>query len=110
MSYIEPIKNINEFKFYIYGNKHALNNSVFNHNGIGIESPDIYDNKSPKENGLIDLKMGTTNNNLMCSTCNFNSLYCPGHTGHIRLEVPMFHIKFFPIIKDILNTKDNPSF
>lgn len=103
MSYIEPVKSINEFKFYIYGNKHALNNSVFNHNGAGIESPDIYDNKSPKENGLIDLKMGTTNNNLMCSTCNFNSLYCPGHTGHIRLEAPMFHIEFFPIIKDILN-------
>ena len=103
MSYIEPIKSINEFKFYIYGNKYALNNSVFNHNSNGLESAEIYDNKLPKENGMIDLKMGTTNNNLMCTTCNFNSIYCPGHTGHIKLEAPMFHIEFYPIVKNILN-------
>ena len=107
MSYIdntlEPIKSINEFKFYIFGNKYSLNNSVFNHNSQGLESADIYDNKIPKEGGMIDLRMGTTNNNLMCTTCNLNSIYCPGHSGHITLEAPMYHIGYYPIVKNILN-------
>ncbi len=29
-----------------------------------------------------------------CTTCNLNHLYCPGHPGHIKLPVPVYHPVF----------------
>ena len=66
MSVIEPVSNINNLKFYIYGNNQVLNNSVFSSQTNGISSSDIYENKNPKEGGLIDMRMGTTNNAYIC--------------------------------------------
>lgn len=30
-----------------------------------------------------------------CSTCHLDYKYCPGHTGHIALPVPVYHPLFF---------------
>ena len=103
MSVIEPVSNINNLKFYIYGNDQVLNNSVFSSQTNGISSSDIYENKKPKEGGLIDMRMGTTNNAYICSTCNLISANCPGHFGHMKLKAPMFHIEFLPYVRNILN-------
>lgn len=100
---IEPISNITNLKFYIYGNKQVLNNSVFDSQTKGLYSGDIYENKLPKEGGLIDRRMGITNNAFICSTCNLTNAHCPGHFGHIKLKVPMFHIEFLPYLRNILN-------
>ena len=103
MASIEPISNITNLKFYIYGNNQVLNNSVFDPHSKGLYSGDIYENKLPKEGGLIDRRMGITNNAYICSTCNLTSTYCPGHFGHIQFKVPMFHIEFLPYLRNILN-------
>jgi len=42
----------------------------------------------PKDNGIFDLKMGTTEKGMTCASCNQKRDKCPGHFGHIVLEKP----------------------
>ena len=51
------------------------------------------DNGYPTENGINDLRMGTTDKKL-CSTCKCNFKDCPGHFGYIHLATPVFHVGF----------------
>jgi len=37
------------------------------------------------EDGLYDPAMGPNNRRERCITCGLNSMYCPGHCGHIDL-------------------------
>lgn len=100
---IEPIRTINGIEFTIFGNEDIQNYSAFDKKTNGISIPELYDNQEPKKNGLIDPRMGSTNDNIICDTCNFNSKYCVGHFGHIKLESPVYHIGYFSYIKKILN-------
>ncbi len=52
----------------------------------------------PKEGGLLDLRLGTTERGLNCATCGCSELYCPGHFGHIELAKPVYHIGFMPFL------------
>lgn len=99
---IEPINIINGIEFSIFGNENVLAYSVFDRKSNGIYIPELYDNQEPKQNGLIDPRMGSTNDNILCNTCNLSSKYCVGHFGHINLETPVYHIGYFPIVKKIL--------
>ena len=51
------------------------------------------DNGYPTENGINDLRMGTTDKKL-CATCKCNFKDCPGHFGYIHLATPVFHVGF----------------
>ncbi|KAH7649136.1 DNA-directed RNA polymerase I [Cryptosporidium bovis] len=46
-----------------------------------------------KIGGLHDLRMGPLNNRDFCGTCGSRN-DCPGHIGHIELELPAFHPLF----------------
>lgn len=89
-------------EFSILGNREVTNMSVID-NVNGIEYPELNDKTDKKLNGLIDPKMGTTDNSVLCSTCKYNVTYCPGHFGHITLAKHYFHIGFIAIIKKILS-------
>ena len=52
------------------------------------------DNGNPTEGGINDLRMGTTDKKLRCSTCKCNFNDCPGHFGYIHLAKPVFHVGF----------------
>ena len=39
--------------------------------------------------GLYDPKMGPLDNQSTCVTCHQSSINCPGHFGHIELNVPV---------------------
>ncbi|MES1920922.1 DNA-directed RNA polymerase II subunit rpb1, variant 2 [Bonamia ostreae] len=56
----------------------------------------------PKENGLLDLRMGTTDEGFLCQSCQGNRTECPGHFGHVELARPMFHIGFLGVALKIL--------
>ncbi len=56
----------------------------------------------PKEGGLLDLRLGTTERGLNCATCGCSELYCPGHFGHIELAKPVYHIGFMPFLLKVL--------
>ncbi|KAF7457203.1 DNA-directed RNA polymerase [Cryptosporidium felis] len=54
-----------------------------------------------KVGGLHDLRMGPLNNRDFCGTCG-NRNDCPGHLGHIELELPVFHPLFLSKLVKIL--------
>ena len=98
----DRIKAICKLEFGILGNNEIKNISALGKDTNGIEIPDLYDVLEPKRNGLIDPRMGTTDNSIDCATCGYNNAYCIGHFGHINLAEPVFHIGFLSYIKKIL--------
>lgn len=72
------------------------------HSVVEIESYDLYEKGCPKAGGLYDLRMGTTDKQYKCQTCNCDIINCPGHFGHIELCEPVFNICFLKTIHKIL--------
>ncbi len=70
---------------------------------VEIKHKELYEYKRPKEEGLIDLSMGTSESSVICATCKGTMVQCPGHFGHIELAVPVYHPGFVPIVKKILD-------
>jgi len=100
--YNEKTSLINKIEFTILGNREIKNMSVLDRNTPGLVVPDLYDNTEPKKNGLIDTRMGITNNDLDCSTCGLAANFCPGHFGHMDLAEPVYHMGFYDYIIKIL--------
>ena len=46
-------------------------------------------------NSLYDERLGTMDNNKNCITCGLNNKLCPGHFGHIELNVDIIHPLFY---------------
>ena len=101
----ENIKYIKEIEFTIFGNQEVKKYSVI---GKRDDSNTIIfwetyeSNNEPKKNGIIDLRLGTTNNNKECATCGQNSTRCPGHFGLVDLVEPVLHYGWKDNIKTIL--------
>ena len=101
--YDDKIRELDRIDFDIYGNREVRNSSVFGKDSQGIDIPDLYDNMEPKKGGLIDARLGTTNNSLDCATCGMDTTNCVGHFGHIVLTDCVYHVGFLPSLKKILN-------
>ena len=56
----------------------------------------------PMENGCLDTKLGVSDKVSKCATCHRKLADCAGHFGHVKLELPVFHIGFFKAIVTIL--------
>ena len=69
-----------------------------------ITNIDLYEkNGEPKFGGLNDPRMGTTDKNILCKTCKYNTEKCPGHFGHIDLATPVYNTVFLDKVKKILS-------
>lgn len=90
-------KRIISIQFGLFSPEEIRRGSV-----VHVLHPETVENGVPKDNGLIDLRMGTTERNFLCQTCNSTSYECVGHYGHIELTKPMFHIGYLGKIKKIL--------
>lgn len=99
----EDVKPIDHIDFSILGNDVVKKMSCFGKDSVGVDIPDLYDNMEPKRGGLIDTRMGTTDNYIDCATCGLNATYCPGHFGHIDLAEPVFHMGYINFVKKILS-------
>jgi len=71
---------------------------IVNRSAAEIITQETYDGDIPKTGGLFDRRMGVIDNNMVCLSCNQKSSMCPGHMGHIRLAVPVFHVQFMNIV------------
>ncbi|KAI5789730.1 hypothetical protein DFH27DRAFT_571828 [Peziza echinospora] len=65
-----------------------------------IVNPTTFDDTSihirPNAGGLYDPALGANRElGIVCSTCNLDYKFCPGHMGHISLPVPVFHPIYF---------------
>ncbi|KAK4229305.1 DNA-directed RNA polymerase III subunit RPC1 [Podospora fimiseda] len=78
------------------------------HQGVlEVSDPLLYDvanDRKPFPNSLLDPRMGTskTDRESKCATCNQGLQDCPGHFGHIRLPLPVFHIGYLKYIQATL--------
>jgi DNA-directed RNA polymerase II subunit RPB1 len=100
--YNEKTAPISRIDFTILGNKEIKNISVLGKNTPGLLKYEFYDNSEPLKGGLIDQRMGVTSNELECSTCGLDSNSCPGHSGHITLAQPVFHLGYFDHVISVL--------
>ena len=62
-----------------------------------VSKRNLYDmpDRKPSENGLLDPRLGTSDKKQPCETCGGQLKECAGHFGHIKLELPVFHIGYF---------------
>ena len=88
--YGPDVKNIKEVSFCIYTNDMVKKYSAVRSDPFGINVPDSYDNYEPKKGGLVDLRLGTCDIYLNCTTCGQNSNDCEGHFGHTELSEYLF--------------------
>jgi DNA-directed RNA polymerase II subunit RPB1 len=100
-TYDSSIINIDRIEFGILGNNEIKNMSAIKEEE-GISKSESYNNFEPVIGGLVDKRLGITDPYFECSTCGLNSIKCPGHFGHIKLEEPVYHIGYIPFIKKIL--------
>lgn len=60
-------------------------------------------NGEPKEGGLADLRMGSSERFVVCTTDGMDREEgCPGYFGHIELATPLFHIGFNRTVLKVL--------
>ena len=54
-----------------------------------IEFPETFEegNQRPKVGGLSDSRLGTVDRNFKCETCDEDITECPGHFGHIEVNL-----------------------
>lgn len=51
-----------------------------------ISKPTLFEGMMPTQEGVYDLKLGTTDYELICGTCKHGKKQCMGHRGHIELK------------------------
>ena len=99
-----PTSTIARLDFSLVSNEDVLARSVIkNPDNEGISVPEIFHNNRPVKNGVVDDRLGTTDNHSLCGTCGLKAIYCEGHFGHIKLAEPVFHISFMTYIQKILS-------
>ncbi|KAJ3171954.1 DNA-directed RNA polymerase II subunit rpb1 [Geranomyces variabilis] len=70
---------------------------------VKVEHSEFYETENnPKQGGLLDRRLGTTDRNFKCATCDENMTDCPGHFGHIDLAKPVFHAGMIKKVKKVL--------
>lgn len=99
---VDTIQTIKRIDFSLYGNKAVLADSVIS-DPNGITVPEITHNGEPVQDGVLDKRLGVTENDLICSTCGENGYRCPGHFGHIHFTEPVYHMGLILYLKNILS-------
>ncbi len=70
-----------------------------------IVTPELYDKEGyPVDGGLMDIRLGVIDPGLTCKTCSSKLKECPGHFGYIELARPIVHLKYVPVILNILKS------
>ena len=100
--YSEDINSIERIDFSLLTNNDVKKYSAVRKDPFGINIAESYDNYEPKKGGLVDLRLGTCDPYLNCTTCGLNSLECPGHFGHTELAEPVYHFGLMNHLKTLL--------
>ncbi|KAJ3073317.1 DNA-directed RNA polymerase II subunit rpb1 [Podochytrium sp. JEL0797] len=92
-----PLKRVSWIQFGLLSPDETMAMSV-----AEIDRPEYKENDKIIPGGVLDPRMGTTDRNFKCQTCNENMTDCPGHFAHIKLAKPVFHPGYLVMIKKIL--------
>jgi len=63
---------------------------------------EVKESKLSGENSVNDDRMGVIQNYSKCVTCGCDNKTCPGHFGHIELNIPICHPKHYDTILEFL--------
>lgn len=80
-------------RFGLNGDANIKAKSVFQ-----VKNAEVIKGNSPAPDGIYDLRMGSTESSLICSTCYKEGGKCLGHNGHMELSKPIFQ----PITKEAI--------
>ena len=98
MSHILPdIKNVEGVQFSISSPEDIRKHSV-----VEVTKFETYEKDVPVIKGLFDIRMGVTDRDIICGTCNQKNSCCPGHFGHIELCKPVLNYHFIQTIIKLL--------
>ena len=67
-----------------------------------VNTTTLYEKSLPRPFGINDLRMGTTDRKLRCSTCHNDMVVCNGHPGHMDLPIPVYHVAYIPYLVKVL--------
>ena len=101
-AYTRDVKKPKYIMCSVLGADEILGRSCFGRDNPGIEFADLYENNEPHKGGLADPRFGPFNFDSICATCGYNSTYCDGHFGHMKLAEPFYHYGFVDHVKKIL--------
>ncbi|CUI14455.1 DNA-directed RNA polymase III large subunit, putative [Bodo saltans] len=57
-----------------------------------------------KDFGVNDRRLGVCDRTGLCATCGLKSIDCVGHSGHVDLALPVFHLGYFTTVLRICRT------
>ena len=74
---------------------------------LEVVTRDIYNlpDRQPRVGGVLDRRMGVSDNVSTCETCGHRMADCVGHYGYIKLVLPVFHVGFFKHLSLIHNRR-----
>ena len=75
---------------------------IRNHSVVEVTKFETYEKDVPVIKGLFDIRMGVTDRDVVCSTCNQKNTCCPGHFGHIELARPVYNYHFIQTVLKVL--------
>jgi DNA-directed RNA polymerase II subunit RPB1 len=67
-----------------------------------VETAQSYENGKPVKGGVSDLRLGTLDRGLKCTTDDADHINCPGYFGHLELAKPVFHHGFLRVVLSVL--------
>lgn len=74
---------------------------------LQVVSKNLYNQdqaRTPVQYGVLDQRMGVSQKNTICATCNQGLNECVGHFGYLDLALPVFHVGHFRATITILQT------
>lgn len=64
----------------------------------------LYYRGLPASGGLLDPLMGSVDRRHLCASCRRDAKTCQGHSGHMCLSYPVYHIGFIETVLKVLRT------
>jgi DNA-directed RNA polymerase beta' subunit len=84
-------KRISHVQFGVFGASEVTRVSEFEVvSDKGYEQP----SRTPVVGGVLDRRLGVSDKQSTCETCGCKLQDCPGHYGHIKLVLPVFHLGY----------------
>ena len=67
---------------------------------VEVHDNALYTGADPRPHGVNDLRLGSTSGH--CTTCGLDARHCMGHTGHLDLARPQYHVCFVDVVVKVL--------
>ncbi len=88
---------ITGFEFSLLSDEETRRISV-----LGLTGPKICHRNKPSENGPNDLRLGSTDIRMACTTCENVMMKCVGHYSHVDFQEPIYHIYYIDDVMKVL--------